>query len=1795
MKLVNNRYKIINRLKQNKMFSSYLVSDMWNESKKMQLNILNFDSIPSSLIDFFSEEFIGLINLDSKNILKDYYFNRVSYINNKKNTEEQYFYTCEYIKNPISLLEFIDDMTFTEVMDVFIEICKAVNYLHLNGYTYGHLNLNNIFIEKNNGDYTLKLKDIATVELEKNCFIYDKDNSYFKYPKNSIDKPNRESDIYSLGVLLLIMLKKQYCNLKPKDELDNFKKELENNSTTFNSDEINHINKLLSIIDKAITIDEPYPYEYIYDMVKDINDSLNKDYKIVDKKELEQLNFHTKLIGRENEIDNIIKAYDSMIKYKPANKIFLIQGYTGTGKTRFLEEIKFLLELKNANIYSSFSLSNSNESNNKLWAEILRKLVFETDSQTTRKYESELMKFFPDIIDRKSDIPIEYLNENTSRYRLLNRISGFINDSIKNKTAVFIIDNIHFANSFTIDTFTYLYKEVINNKNIILIFSYNDGEALGNSRFSEFISDIKKRKDSLIMHMNNLDRQQSGEMIKNLMSMFYVPMGLAEKIYSQSYGNPLFITEVIKELYNSKMIYINDEVGWWYIDIPKTDDDDYYNDLHLPNTIEQAILNQLKNLDSISHEILKVISIFTNPISTKVLAKFIDMDIEKIEIQVQSLVNKGILTIKIEDRGYVYDINNRVSKDIIYEKISSEEKARKHKIAAEILESEDKINNNYDELILHLEKANMKDKAKEYCIANAKKMRSLRDIRAEIKNLEKALSLVEDENTVESTNLLIKIGELYFETGDIQPATDIFSRAENLAKTTNNNRNLIDIYINMAQIMNMQSNSTKTIEYLDKAEKLLAHYEYFEGQLEIKRIKAMLLVDKNLLDESIHLCKEIIEECGENFNKVKGNTYRLLAYIYIYTNKVEESITLYEESIKLLETVDYSRGILVALNNIGSIYNDYYQDTEKALSYFSKVKELSEEYGILSSEILGLINVAVVYHAKYDYMNAYDYFKLALEKAIKINLKNEVFFLYNILTMLCIDMNNYQEAFYYYKLAEKELEDSPNQGMDIVEFYDTSGYLYNTYGDFDKANKFLIETINFYKDGDIITKFNNIIDLNINKLRSKEVSSYDGNIEEIISTSNKIKTHENKIYTLTHASIVLSKRYDYKNAKTLMSEAEKYMSEQIHDEIQARYYYSKAMIKTGKDTLKLLLISLEYAKKVMNEKLIAHINIELGNVYFSEKNYYYAANYYIEACEILRKLIVQIPDEYKLTYVNSYGLAKPFFRIKYIKTILINKIETLIEFKSDFSVNSLEELQDLISKDETNTFMENKDFMDFITKQYMESTLGNVITERDIMTNISTNTTYDIQLITRYLASQTLATRGLVIIEGQKQDLNVISSIDDNCNLPENTRLFDRIRVTLEPLMLSDKLYIDENDISFLGKGIRACLCMPIMNNKELIGYLYLESNRILNNFNDGGLKKCIDFSNLLSLLIEKYKLKLSASIDKLTGALTRKYLEDSLNNTLDRAISKRKTFSLIMYDIDDFKKVNDRFGHQTGDEVLRKISEIVLDNIDKEASLGRYGGEEFIIILPDVENEEALSIANELREKIAAENILGDKLDVTISMGVVSYPKYGQTINELIEKVDKALYAAKENGKNRCELWNSDFTNMTKVTNTLDSILTGNEIQDSRNVLTLIELIEATNSDIDKKEAIYIFLGRIIEITEAQFGIFLLVKENKVINYFGKTAHTEGWVYDLNFNSTIVDSVVKNKQGLYMIDWDDIEKYDLITGLPDWHSILAVPIIVKDQIKGVIYLSSSTKIKEFGVNDLNFVNVLCNLMATIL
>ncbi|WP_077369486.1 protein kinase domain-containing protein [Anaerosalibacter sp. Marseille-P3206] len=233
MELINNRYRIIKNLTQNNIFSTYLVLDMWDENKKMQLNVLNYEFMPSSLIDFYSSEFLSFININSDNIVKNYYFNRISNIDNKEVTEEQYYYTYEYIKKSMELLEYIENMDFFDIIDIFVEICKAINYLHLKGLNYGELNINNILLIKNNGHYKLKLKDLATVKLEKNCYIDDNtDCSYFKSPRIlSNENPDKASDIYSLATILLTMLRKKQGNLNPKDDLAIFRKEVQDERT----------------------------------------------------------------------------------------------------------------------------------------------------------------------------------------------------------------------------------------------------------------------------------------------------------------------------------------------------------------------------------------------------------------------------------------------------------------------------------------------------------------------------------------------------------------------------------------------------------------------------------------------------------------------------------------------------------------------------------------------------------------------------------------------------------------------------------------------------------------------------------------------------------------------------------------------------------------------------------------------------------------------------------------------------------------------------------------------------------------------------------------------------------------------------------------------------------------------------------------------------------------------------------------------------------------------------------------------------------------------------------------------------------------------------------------------------------------------------------------------------------------------------------------------------------------------------------------------------------------------------
>ncbi len=187
-----------------------------------------------------------------------------------------------------------------------------------------------------------------------------------------------------------------------------------------------------------------------------------------------------------------------------------------------------------------------------------------------------------------------------------------------------------------------------------------------------------------------------------------------------------------------------------------------------------------------------------------------------------------------------------------------------------------------------------------------------------------------------------------------------------------------------------------------------------------------------------------------------------------------------------------------------------------------------------------------------------------------------------------------------------------------------------------------------------------------------------------------------------------------------------------------------------------------------------------------------------------------------------------------------------------------------------------------------------------------------------------------------------------------------------------------------------------------IILLLMFYRNRLIKRHND----KLKEKNNQLSYI---------SRTDALTKACNRRYCDEILSQQISQARRHPHNFSVVLIDIDHFKSINDTYGHQAGDEVLIKISEIMMTNIRDADYFGRWGGEEFMIICPQIESAEASKMAEKLRRLLEAYSFSGVG-KVTASFGVTSYSD-GDTIDDLIKRSDTSLYKAKENGRNRIEV----------------------------------------------------------------------------------------------------------------------------------------------------------------------------------
>ena len=234
----------------------------------------------------------------------------------------------------------------------------------------------------------------------------------------------------------------------------------------------------------------------------------------------------------------------------------------------------------------------------------------------------------------------------------------------------------------------------------------------------------------------------------------------------------------------------------------------------------------------------------------------------------------------------------------------------------------------------------------------------------------------------------------------------------------------------------------------------------------------------------------------------------------------------------------------------------------------------------------------------------------------------------------------------------------------------------------------------------------------------------------------------------------------------------------------------------------------------------------------------------------------------------------------------------------------------------------------------------------------------------------------------------------------------------------------------------KSILCMPILRHDRSMGILYLENNLTTGGFSQERLRLLNIISSQAAISIENARLytdleqkvaertaqlKLAlaelgklATTDKLTGAHNRRKFDEILSLEMSRARRIDQPLSMIIFDVDHFKRINDTFGHQAGDEVLKMLVGTVREKLRVLDVLARWGGEEFIVLTTSTDLEGAIILAERVRA-VVEEQCFSFAVHITISLGVAEY-KQDDTADSFIQRADSALYRAKRNGRNRVE-----------------------------------------------------------------------------------------------------------------------------------------------------------------------------------
>lgn len=1752
MKSINYNYIIQKEVENEEFLTGYLVKDEKNKKKYILFILKNgftYEKSREYLLDKFNT--IRNLNFDNMlNLINTKIINNIDGINLDK---PQYGFLLEGYDYKINTESFINECSLKEKLDIFMEVCASINTLSISGYVYDKVNINDIkiVVDKNN-NIKIKLKNILQNELRK-INLYSASINYRLFPYNQYNKDEFSNELNNISVIVNLF--------------NEFFSEEDFNSDLIEIKEIKKFFGYIKTLNKICTIT---------DFIKYVNNRSKEEFKVFIESNINKPKFNLDIIGREEELKIIEKKFNNILENKDKYNVMCFKGENGTGKTRLLDEIEHIISNKylKKTLYIK-SLGDININTEELQLYYVDFFYSIIEKSTQEKYEYYIKRFIEIII--KNENEIEY----SEKIIIINRVVKCIIEYSAKNPIVILIDDLEEKHDIIKLFLKYIMLLSKNIENIMIVFTITNSYCY--EEFSLLLKQFEKLGQYEEYSINYFNQYNTTKMVRSILNYSKDIDKLSMGIFSKTLGNPQYIISIIEELYNNNYIDFDISSGRWKIDKElKT--------IVIPEKMDSKVNSMISALRESEIDTLKKLSIFLAPLPEKMILKYVITEEDGIEAY-DKLKEKHFLADKISDKGVLVGFNNELLKNILYFKIDEEEKYEMHKNATEFLEYEIYDDDScIEEFLYNLEKIKEFKKLYFYMLRYAQAENVYGNTLKSIKYYKKALKYSDDKNKCEVT---IRIAKLYECLSDHESSLKYFKLANEYS--FKRSKKDLQIYTNLEIIIIKINNSKEcnqdTVLLLQNIRKQLDTIDYPKGEIYYYYVLMLKVRSEEKYEMILEYGAKALEIIDEFKIKddVHGWILNTIALEYRRSGIYKQAKKMILSSSRVFESHRNMNGYIFSKNLYTELLKEEGRPIEKIIDNLIEISRLSNRNKLYKREIFSLINIAICYLNMDNYAEAERYIIKTLERQREESVEFYSDIIYSTFCLLQIKLGNIKLAVKYHALYQMFLNNTKDSEESLID-NSISSYYYNLiFYNYDESYKILtniynkISDKNDYKSRYIICNYYQMLLLKCENELDVE------SIYNVLKNKLEYINNINQQIEIKLKAIRFILKLGYRTlANELFNEIKEYPN---NYNIEAYYIYLELCFKDKLHYNYLINKGLRVCSLSLEKEIKRDLYAIIGEKYDEMECYQLAFNYYYEAISLHVETLKELPIKEQLIYINNSNF---FYVYRLLVKCLNDKLKIRIGFKDFHNINNEDELIEILNEVKLNRLLRNQSVYKLTQDLYGKLYYNSLNNAYDLFSVFNEDIIKDLESIVKYISKMTLSNKALLLMENENGDNDVICSYMINNISTVKTYFNNKVESEEDVLILSeDDIYF--NNLKIESMNIKGCMYIRIRNkdlylngSNKVNGKLILLSDNAINNIN--GVSKILVEKLLpfIRFMLEKYNLTINSTLDKLTGAYNRRYFEQALTILLENEKTTNKIFGIIMFDIDDFKGVNDKYGHQTGDEVLVKVIKEVMMSISKNDIVGRYGGEEFLILIPDADEEKVINLAEIIRDNIEKAKILGEKRPITVSVGAAIVGNEVLNSNEIINRVDRALYKSKNTGKNKVTFWrkesDEDIENIDFNCGMLSDILR------SRNLdLVISDIVDLMKYNVTKKERIHQFSLKIINIIKCEsIGVFL-IKDYKINNTFVTRLNGE-FSSDLeNFNLNFVYKVMRDARSIYNIDWENGEKYKE-NSVPEWKSVCLTPVISNGEVIAVLYLYDSINNKEFDNNDCLLLNSIAQL-----